>query len=69
MQEDFRVANGHALIIQLLQQADDDLDLAHRILLMLQVLADKETDRKALLAAGAADAVRPYLSENHSQEV
>ena len=68
MQDEFRLADGHVHIVKLLRSATDP-DLAHRILLTMQVLADKESDRKALLSAGAADSIRPYLSESHSTEV
>jgi hypothetical protein len=68
LQDDFRLADGHENLVKLLKEAANP-DLAHRILLMLQVLADKEADRKALLACGAADAVKPYVSETHSPEV
>jgi hypothetical protein len=69
MQNEFREAEGPKMLIELLTTASRGSEVAHRVLLMLQVLADKEADRKCLIQYGAADAIKPYLGPGFGPEV
>lgn len=68
MQEQFRTTNAHALLVEMLKQHPHS-DLAHRILLVFQTIADKEADRKLLVSFDCATALKPFLVSNFSPEV
>jgi hypothetical protein len=52
-----------------LLKGDLTSDVAHRILVVCQVLGDKEADRKALLAAGCPEVLKQFLEPNLDAEV
>jgi hypothetical protein len=52
-----------------LLEADLTSDVAHRILVVCQVLGDKEADRKALLAAGCPEVLKQFLEPSLDAEV
>jgi hypothetical protein len=43
-------------------------DLAHRILLLFQVISDKEPDRKVLVSCDIGPTLMPFLSEGFNPE-
>jgi hypothetical protein len=68
LQDDFRTADGHQKLVDLMIESPET-DVAHRILLIFQVLADKEADRKSLLQAGITAAIKPFLDNMRDVEV
>jgi hypothetical protein len=67
-QDSLRTAEGHSRVVKLLS-GDLTSEVAHRCLVLCQVLGDKELDRKALLAAGISTALQRYLSPEVEVEV
>jgi len=68
LQEQLRSTDAHSQLVQMLQQ-DPHSELAHRILLVFQNLADKEADRKLLISCDCAAALKPFLISTFSPEV
>ena len=67
LQAEFRDAQGPKRIVDLIREAPDS-DVAHRILLIFQVLADKEADRKSLVQSGVCEALKPFLNPQRCTE-
>lgn len=68
VQEQLRSTDAHAQLVEMLKQHPYS-DLAHRILLVFQTIADKEADRKLLVSFDCATALKPFLVSNFSPEV
>jgi hypothetical protein len=68
LQDCLRTSEGHPRVVKLLG-GDLTSDVAHRCLVLCQVLGDKELDRKALLASGISTALQRYLSPEIAVEV
>eukprot|EP00892_Ulva_mutabilis_P000926 jgi/Ulvmu1/10834/UM007_0008.1 len=66
--DQLRSTNAHEQLVDMLQR-NPRSDLAHRILLVFQNLADKEADRKLLVSFDCAAALKPFLVSTYSPEV
>lgn len=68
LQDHLRSTDAHAQLVEMLRE-DPCANLAHRILLVFQNLADKEADRKLLISSDCASALKPFLVSAFSPEV
>lgn len=68
VQEQLRSTDAHVQLVGMLKE-NPYSDLAHRILLVFQTIADKEADRKLLVSCDCASALKPFLVSSFSPEV